>query len=685
MTAAVAIPFICRMKTTRPFCCRGEKILLLVVLLCFTGVQAGAQINKDSLRKRISIAQTDSLRIEAMYEYMRAALNDNTSGFEPYLKEMVRLSKKIAFKWGLSTAYILSLSYYKNTGNYETALRYGDSAAALLKGDTASNLILNQGHLYNNRGNLYYSIGDYRKALDDYFLAERIFKQLRFKTIASIYSSIANCFTALSNDEKALEFSDRAVEAAKQFDDPRLLATCLMNKATMLMNIDQYAAADAILKIVWPVVQQLQNTKSLFAYYLNKGDVTAYHQKDFQNAMKYYEQAYAYAFENQDVSQIAKALTSLAQLKTDLKRADAVVYIDSLYRLADENGMRSARADALQLYAEWYAQTGNYKKAYTFEREQKTLSDSLNSEESRQKIAMLEVRFRIENKEQEIAQLKTKDTINRLSIRQKSTLNYILVGSALGLLSILGLLYRNYGHRQKLQQQRIAELETERKLTATEAVLKGEEQERTRLAKDLHDGLGGMLGGMKHAFLTMKENLIMTPENQLAFERSMDMLDSSIKEMRRVAHNMMPESLVKFGLETALRDFCNSIQLSGALQVVFQSIGLEQAPVEQTTAVTVYRIVQELIHNVLKHAAASHVLVQVSYREGALSVTVEDDGKGMDLAGLPQTGGMGWQNIRHRVDFLKGKLDVQSQPGGGMSVFIEIPAGNASTKTGTIL
>lgn len=676
MPVAGAIPFICTMKTTRLFFCTKGKIWLLVVLLLLTSLQVQAQINKDSLRRNISIAQTDSLRIEAMYEYMKATLNDNTSGFEPYLKEMVRLSKKTAFKWGLSTAYILSLSYYKNIGSYETALRYGDSAAAILSGDTASNLILNKGHLHNNRGNLYYSIGDYRKALDDYFQAERILKNQRFKTIASVYSSIANCFTALSNDQKAMEFSDRAVESARQFDDPRLLATCLMNKATMLMNIGRYASADSILKIVWPVVQQLRNTKSLFSYYLNKGDVAAYYQKDSLMALKYYKQSYAYASENQDVSQIAKALVSLAQLKTDLKQADGIAYIDSLYRLADENGMRGSKADALELYAEWYAKRGDYKKAYTYDLEQKALSDSLNSEESRQKISMLEVRFRIENKEQEIVRLKTQDTINRLSIRQKSTLNYILIGGALGLLAILGLLYRNYRHRQKLQQQRIAELETERQLTATEAVLKGEEQERTRLAKDLHDGLGGMLSGMKHAFQTMKENLIMTPENQLAFERSMDMLDSSIKEMRRVAHNMMPESLVKFGLDTALRDFCNSIQLSGALHLVYQSIGMEQAPVEQTTAVTVYRIVQELIHNILKHAAASNALVQVSYAETGLSVTVEDDGKGVDTGQLLHSGGMGWRNIQNRVDFLKGKLDVQSQPGSGMSVFIEIPPEN---------
>ena len=119
-------------------------------------------------------------------------------------------------------------------------------------------------------------------------------------------------------------------------------------------------------------------------------------------------------------------------------------------------------------------------------------------------------------------------------------------------------------------------METEKKLTATEAVLKGEEQERTRLAKDLHDGLGGMMSGIKYSLQTMKKNLIMTPENQQAFERSMDMLDSSINEMRRVAHNMMPEALVKFGLDTALNDFCDDVNQSGALQVSYQSIGMDK-------------------------------------------------------------------------------------------------------------
>lgn len=164
----------------------------------------------------------------------------------------------------------------------------------------------------------------------------------------------------------------------------------------------------------------------------------------------------------------------------------------------------------------------------------------------------------------------------------------------------------------------------------------------------------------------------MTPENSQAFERSIDMLDSSIKEMRRVAHNMMPEALVKFGLDTALKDFCNDINHSGALKLSYQSIGMQGVAIDQTTAITVYRIVQELVNNTMKHAAAKNAIVQLSVRENQLTVTVEDDGRGFDPNILRQARGIGWSNIHNRVDFLKGKLDIDSQPGQGTSVHIEL-------------
>ena len=264
--------------------------------------------------------------------------------------------------------------------------------------------------------------------------------------------------------------------------------------------------------------------------------------------------------------------------------------------------------------------------------------------------------------------------LQEAQLNQKATLNYFLIGGSVALLLISLLGYHNYKSKRILQQARIDELEAEKKLMAAEAVLKGEEQERTRLAKDLHDGLGGMLSGIKHSLNIMKGNLIMTPDNAQAFERSLDMLDGSIKEMRRVAHNMMPEVLVRYGLDTALKEYCREITQSGVMRTTYQSIGMKAVIMEQTTAVAIYRIVQELVNNTIKHASANKMLVQVhvSSQENLLTLTVEDNGRGFDSAVLKNSPGIGWSNILNRVEFLKGKIDVNSSQDKGTSVLIEI-------------
>ncbi|HEY3402356.1 MAG TPA: ATP-binding protein [Ohtaekwangia sp.] len=247
-----------------------------------------------------------------------------------------------------------------------------------------------------------------------------------------------------------------------------------------------------------------------------------------------------------------------------------------------------------------------------------------------------------------------------------------ILSSGLVLLVTVLLSYRNYKQSRRLQHQRIIEQETARQLAATGAVVKGEEQERSRLARDLHDGLGGMLSGIKYSLGTMKGNLIMTPDNAQAFERSLEMLDNSIREMGRVAQNMMPEGLVKFGLDTALKDYCYEVNQRGALKINYQSIGLENVVLDQIVSITLYRIIQELVTNTMKHSGAGMAIVQITKAGDLLSVTVEDDGKGFDKGMLKQPTGMGWGNIQNRIEFLKGKLDVNTQPGKGTSVLIEL-------------
>lgn len=274
---------------------------------------------------------------------------------------------------------------------------------------------------------------------------------------------------------------------------------------------------------------------------------------------------------------------------------------------------------------------------------------------------LLDKKYETASKEQQLK-------LQQATIRQQQTWNLILGGSAVALLLIGLLLYRNYNQKRKLQQQQIAELEKEKLLLATQSILKGQEEERSRMAKDLHDGLGGLLSGVKLQLGAMKGNLILSEEHARVFNNALGKLDESISEMRRVAHNMMPEALMKLGLQQALQDYCEGLSEGQSFKINTEFHGLEQR-MTPSTEVVVYRIVQELLNNAVKHSGASVILAQVMRQENGLSITVEDNGRGFNKEEVIQ--GTGLKNIRSRVDYLQGQLDIQSVPGKGTSVHIE--------------
>ncbi len=340
-------------------------------------------------------------------------------------------------------------------------------------------------------------------------------------------------------------------------------------------------------------------------------------------------------------------------------------------KLADEVGVRTKLKEIYLTRSEIEQKAGNYKLASEYYAKTLAVSDSLFKAETSEKVAEVEARYQNEKKQKEIGQLEKDKQIQSLTIRQKSTLNYILIGSLVAFLVVAFLIYRNLQQRQRLKQQKINELEKDKQLVAVDALLKGQEEERSRMAKDLHDGLGGLLSGVKFSLINMKDNLVITPENMTVFERSLDMIDTSIKELRRVAHNMMPEMLTRFGLDEALKEYCNTINATNLLVVKYQSMGMDRR-INSSAEIIVYRIIQELLNNIMKHAAGTEAMVQLIKEEGRFSIVVEDNGKGFDTALLAGNKGAGLTSIRSRVDYLKGRLDINSEPRKGTLVNIEL-------------
>ena len=641
---------------------------IVIYIFCWLPVFAGGQqtTNLDSLLKRLAYAKEDSNKVSLLLtigkEYFSANDFDSALYFN---KECERLISKVdagQYKhrcfhefvkiYHAQAAYRPALDYclrsidiakqhknrfqealsyralfniYHNLKMNDSAVKYGVYSLQLTEEiEDTVNIATN----YGNLSWLYMDLNQYDKAIE--YGKQGIAAGEKYKDTSGLLVAINNtalCYHRSGNDEKAIELFSKQLEVAKKVDRKRSIVRALINLATSYYTVGDKA--------------NLARTSVELNDYFENNPKTDIKLKCFQYIINGYSNIL-----NKNFQRAEDHLLEGLQIAERDSIVDPLLIIYKTLSL-----VKSARHD--------------FKAANFYDQQWDALSQSLQEEELSEYAMELETKYETEKKD-----IKLK--LQEVRINQKNTLNYILLGSAGALLVISLLAYRNYRHKQKLQQQRIAELEIEKQLTATEAVLKGEEQERTRLAKDLHDGLGGMLSGIKYSFQTMKGNLVMTPDNLQAFERSMDMLDSSIKEMRRVAHNMMPEALVKFGLDTALKDFCNDINQSGALQVNYQSIGMENVQVEQTTAITIYRIVQELINNTMKHAAAKTAIVQVSKTNGAINITVEDDGKGFNPVILQQAGGMGWHNINSRLEYLKGSVDVQSGPGKGTSIHIEL-------------
>ena len=640
-----------------------------ILFICLAGITGSANSQdtdkKDSLLKVLAIAKEDTTKVAAYFAIGNLYESDDFNTAGSYYWKAYHLSKKLNYKNG-ELKFISNYTYLLNVnGQFDSSLLLNKQAIQIAK---SLNDQMALAKSWANTGNTFQYMDEYDSAVYCYEMSIKLFEPAGNKiAIAKIQDVLQNAYMKLGQNDKALKLGKTAVGILRSSNELNLLGNALLNTANSFQAAGQADSALAYYNEALAISHTINHKRLEAISLLDIGNIH-FHQYNADSMMVYYQKSLTLFKQLEDFDGESTALRGIAHaylLKKDF--------------IAAKNNIRKALAisDSLELLSEKYENLKSLSSVLYAMHDiagaercldsAQVIEDKFRGDEIQKRTLSIEKRFETEKKEDRIK-------LQQIQIKKKTTFIYFLVAGAIALLLILLLSYRNYYHRKKLQQAKIDELEAEKQLTATEAVLKGEEQERTRLAKDLHDGLGGMLSGIKYSLNTMKENLIMTPDNAQAFERSIDMLDSSIQEMRRVAHNMMPEMLLKYGLDTALKEFCNDITRSGAIQTHYQSLGLTNNMFDQTISVTVYRIVQELVNNAIKHAAARNILVQVhqSTAEKLLTITVEDDGKGFDTTILQQPTGMGWKNIQNRVDFLKGKLDIRSSPGNGTSALIEI-------------
>lgn len=662
---------------------------MLLVILVLLGVQSlyAQQTMIDSLSGLLlkTTSETEKGRLNG--KIAREYLSFDTLKAKAYLQTGYEQATRSGDKLGVGMYHLYTSYMLCNKGMYRDGLNAFASAASDFKQflEQPKITVAEKGEAEAllldaelSRGNVYLELYEYEKAVDIFWTVLRLLEKTDFPekniAIASTYQSIALAYYHRAQYQTALQYYLNAVPYAEKSGNNRMAAESNIYAAMCYTLVKKYDSSALLLQKAEPVVLASADAGLKTSFFARKAELYRFTEQ-WKDAVTNYDQAIQNAKVTSNIYMQAtfshaKARCLLKLNQINEAREEGLTAL----KLARSIDKKREILESQKVLSMVEAAAGNYAKAYSYLEEYQKGNDSLHTSEITEKIQSLDKKYQSALKEENIIQLQKDKQLQELLTRRGQLLNYVLAASVLVLLIIGILVFRNYRQKQRLQQQRINELETEQKLLATEAVLKGEEQERTRLAKDLHDGLGGMLSGIKYSLNTMKGNLIMTPDNAQAFERSIDMLDNSIKEMRRVAHNMMPEVLLRYGLDAALKDYTTEINNSGITHVVYQSMGEENKQLSQTSLLALYRVVQELMNNAMKHAAASEVLVQLFWENEKLVVNVEDNGKGFDAALLEQSAGMGWKNIRSRVELLKGTIDIHSEPGKGTSVNIEFSA-----------
>jgi len=617
----------------------------------------------DSLLKSLSLAKKDSNKVLLLFTIAEQFENSVPEKAKAYIAMGRELSREIGYDLGIMKSYRM-LSYVNSyQSKFDSVIYYNKLVLDIARSRNDS---FNIGVSLFNIGIGYRFMSELDSAVEYTLLGAKILEGKGYNNLeSSVNDGLQSLYMTLGQYDKAISYGTRAVELARKLDEKSALATALTNLGLSYTETNRVEEARKLFLESLQIAEATNNKSIQAVVYNNLSDI-AIKENQFDRLKTYAERSIALAEELEDDGTMISGKLSLAAYLLSRREYEAAEELALAgLALSEKQNLLEGKTTSLGMLSAIAFSRQDYKKGFEYYYRKMDFENNVFNETLQQKEADLRIRYETEKKDNQIR-------LQQYDIQRKSTFNYLLIAGAAALLLIVLLLFRTYRQKQRLQQKRILELETQQQLIAAGAVIKGEEQERTRLAKDLHDGLGGMLSGIKYSFQTMKGNLIMTPENQQAFERSMDMLDSSIKEMRRVAHNMMPEALVKFGLDTALKDFCEDINRSGALQVNYQSIGMEEVVVEGTAAIAVYRIIQELLNNTMKHAAATNAIVQLSKTQDGINITVEDDGNGFDPLILERATGIGWRNIQSRVEYLKGKMDVSTSPGKGTSVQIEI-------------
>ncbi|HEY1031794.1 MAG TPA: tetratricopeptide repeat protein [Flavipsychrobacter sp.] len=594
------------------------------------------------------LAQSDSIKIADRNLSIRI------------LQSAIDKSKAIGFSNGFFSAIYKLSQLYINNNEPEKVLALMAKYAPYYDKEHMKQVTT----WYEQISHAYYYMHKYETSLSYIYRSQSLLnKENSHQDSSDIYTKLGVIWSAIGELTYALQNYKIAEEIAIRNNDSVMLSMLNINLGAIHFKRGELDEAEYYNRRSW---ERAVKKASPFHKTIVLGNLGAISDKrnNHDSAIYYLKQAVALAKEkNVGLKALIQMQTALGGVYVNAQQySKAKAILLQTEQLAKGSQLEQSLYHPL---SELYHILGDDKKASDYLQQLIPLKDTqYNHEKISSMNVLLNARMADKDKAMVAQQL-------RIS-KQKSELqkkNFWIGGTTLGCLLLLSfsvVVVRNNKHKQTIQKSYIHQLQKDREISQLKAQVRGEEQERQRIARELHDNIASQLWAIKLNVDSMLQN---KAQQKKGLNTIFQQLDDATQDIRKTAHNLLPDLLLEDGLSTAIASLCEKTGRNSRLEVDFQEYGTVPR-IHTDIELSLYRMVQELIQNAMKHAKdATHLLVQLSCADTLLNITVEDNGQS---AGTEQPGGIGLQQIRKRVQALKGHFDFQRIPGKGTTAYLEL-------------
>lgn len=637
------------------------------MLLCSSGpLPAQYTPQQDSLLQVIDRQPENSAQVDALYTYGCMLLPYSLPQAEAAFRRALRISRKLSYHKGVADFACYYMYIQDMRGEYLSSLYLLKQAVTIYAclQDTIS-----QVSAISYCGMEYQQMADFPAAAGAYLEALTLADAAKDTTTAGMMiNHLSAVFNALGDYQKGFSYASSAYEHALRHKSRMRMAAALLNMGESKSRQGAHATANSYFNRALLLGRQAGDSLLVLNALTGIGRA---HSDLLQHkpALHTYEKALLIAKDDPGPENLMRLYTGYARaLYSSGNYALAATYLNNTIRLAKIYHSGDELRRAYLAASDNQAAQKHYPQAFLLRKAYEVLNDSLVGDATRRNVQQLEMQYQSEKKDRDLAEKKLQLAQKDLLLQQKNMWIGIFLSGVILLLIASILVWQRLQHRHHLQEQQLQTMEIEKTVEVLEAMMQGEEKERTRLSKDLHDGVGGLLSAVKMHFWALKYERTWLQQDK-GFNHALGILDDAIGEVRKTAHNLMPEILLRRGLAAALEFFCNNVSHSRQLQISCYTSG-EMQRFKGNFELSVYRIVQELVNNIIKHAHATTALVQITQHDQLLTITVEDNGIGFEnIAG--SSPGMGLQNLDTRIKSLNGHLTLTATPGCGTTVYIE--------------